>query len=188
MGYTLHLHLRNSSAPGTGKELLATNGTPYRLHHSPEPELAQCFSNSKQQSTLHCIIELYWHSYRRTQAENAACCASSVRIMPVTYCRSKIDPFPPTRYIYRTEVKPGKHSDTRIKPLPLTNGHGRYITATPKRTLFWGGIAVTYNGLLNKGRRTIKYMTISAALIQVTPLGYLTHISITTPVVSALKN
>jgi hypothetical protein len=25
---------------------------------------------------------------------------------------------------------PGKHSDTRIKPLPLTNGHGRYTTVT----------------------------------------------------------
>ena len=30
---------------------------------------------------------------------------------------------------------PGKHSDTRIKPLPLTNGHGRYITVTTERTL-----------------------------------------------------
>jgi hypothetical protein len=32
---------------------------------------------------------------------------------------------------------PGKHSDTstRIKPLPLTSGHGRYITVTPERTL-----------------------------------------------------
>jgi hypothetical protein len=28
-------------------------------------------------------------------------------------------------------VIPGKHSDTRIKPLPLTNGHGRYINAPP---------------------------------------------------------
>jgi hypothetical protein len=34
-----------------------------------------------------------------------------------------------------TEIIPGKHSDTRIKPLPLTNGHGRYITVTPERTL-----------------------------------------------------
>jgi hypothetical protein len=33
-----------------------------------------------------------------------------------------------------TEIIPGKHSDTRIKPLPLTNGHGRYITVTPERT------------------------------------------------------
>ena len=30
---------------------------------------------------------------------------------------------------------PGKHSDTRIKPLPLTNGHSRYITAIPERAL-----------------------------------------------------
>jgi hypothetical protein len=34
-----------------------------------------------------------------------------------------------------TEIIPGKHSDTRIKPLPLTNGHGRYITVTPERKL-----------------------------------------------------
>ena len=27
-------------------------------------------------------------------------------------------------YIYRTETKPGKQPDTRIKPLPLTNGNG----------------------------------------------------------------
>jgi hypothetical protein len=31
---------------------------------------------------------------------------------------------------------PGKHSDTRIKPLPLTNGHGRYTTVTSERTFF----------------------------------------------------
>jgi hypothetical protein len=34
---------------------------------------------------------------------------------------------------------PGKHSDTRIKPLPLTNGHGHYITVTPERTLLSDG-------------------------------------------------
>jgi hypothetical protein len=34
-----------------------------------------------------------------------------------------------------TEIIPCKHSDTRIKPLPLTNGHGRYTTVTPERTL-----------------------------------------------------
>jgi hypothetical protein len=34
-----------------------------------------------------------------------------------------------------TEIIPGKHSHTRIKPLPLTNGHGRYITVTPGRKL-----------------------------------------------------
>jgi hypothetical protein len=34
-----------------------------------------------------------------------------------------------------TEIKPGKHSDTRITPLPLANGHGRYITVTPEHKL-----------------------------------------------------
>jgi hypothetical protein len=33
------------------------------------------------------------------------------------------------------EIKSGKHSYTRIKPLPLTNGHARYITVTPEQTL-----------------------------------------------------
>ena len=33
------------------------------------------------------------------------------------------------------EIIPGKHSDTRIKPLTLTNDHGRYITVTPERAL-----------------------------------------------------
>jgi hypothetical protein len=28
-----------------------------------------------------------------------------------------------------------KDHHTRIKPLPLTNGHGRYITVTPERAL-----------------------------------------------------
>jgi hypothetical protein len=38
------------------------------------------------------------------------------------------------------EIIPGKHSDTRIKPLALTNGHGRYMTVTPERALsFVGG-------------------------------------------------
>jgi hypothetical protein len=51
-----------------------------------------------------------------------------------------------------TEIIPGKNPDTRIKPLPLTNGHGRYIhahniTATSEGTLTcvrWG-MAVAYN-------------------------------------------
>jgi hypothetical protein len=33
------------------------------------------------------------------------------------------------------EIIPGKHSDTRIKPLALNNGHGRYMTVTPERKL-----------------------------------------------------
>jgi hypothetical protein len=34
-----------------------------------------------------------------------------------------------------TEIIPGKHPDTRIKPLPLTNGHDRYMAVTPERAL-----------------------------------------------------
>jgi hypothetical protein len=33
------------------------------------------------------------------------------------------------------EIMLGKRSDTRIKSLPLTNGHGRYITVTPERAI-----------------------------------------------------
>ena len=45
-----------------------------------------------------------------------------------------------------TEVIPGKNSDTKIKPLPLTNGHGLYMTVTPERTVFSvGGMAITYD-------------------------------------------
>jgi hypothetical protein len=35
----------------------------------------------------------------------------------------------------RTAIKPVKDSHTRIKPLTLVSGHGRYITVTPERTL-----------------------------------------------------
>jgi hypothetical protein len=37
--------------------------------------------------------------------------------------------------IEEAEIIPGKDSDTRIKPLTLTNGHGRYITVTPERKI-----------------------------------------------------
>jgi hypothetical protein len=33
------------------------------------------------------------------------------------------------------EIIPSKDPDTRIKPLALTNGHGRYMTVTPERSL-----------------------------------------------------
>jgi hypothetical protein len=35
----------------------------------------------------------------------------------------------------RTEIIPVKDSHTRIKPLALASGHGRYITVTPERML-----------------------------------------------------
>ena len=34
----------------------------------------------------------------------------------------------------RVEEKFSKHSDTRIKPLTLANGHGRCMAVTPERT------------------------------------------------------
>jgi hypothetical protein len=59
----------------------------------------------------------------------------SRQLIPVVYYRSHYYPFT-TNFmpgIYRTKVKPGKHSDTRIKLFPLTNGHGRCTTVTPER-------------------------------------------------------
>jgi hypothetical protein len=35
----------------------------------------------------------------------------------------------------RTEIIPVKDSHTRIKPLALASGHGRYITVTTERTI-----------------------------------------------------
>jgi hypothetical protein len=49
--------------------------------------------------------------------------------------RSGFDPFVHLTALEEAEIIPGKHSDTRIKPLPLTNGHGRYITVTPEQAL-----------------------------------------------------
>jgi hypothetical protein len=50
--------------------------------------------------------------------------------------RSKTNPSQQT-FIYRTEMKPGKHFCARMKPLPLplANGHGSCMTAAPERAL-----------------------------------------------------
>jgi hypothetical protein len=37
------------------------------------------------------------------------------------------------------QVIPSKHFDTRIKPLALANGHGRYIAVTPEQLTSVGG-------------------------------------------------
>jgi hypothetical protein len=54
----------------------------------------------------------------------------------------KVNPWEPKCPGSGTEIIPGKHSDTRMKPLPLTNGHGRCTTVTSERALVsigdWG--------------------------------------------------
>jgi hypothetical protein len=47
---------------------------------------------------------------------------------------SILEPFVQFTALEGAEIIPGKHSDTRIKPLALANDHGRYITVTPERT------------------------------------------------------
>jgi hypothetical protein len=49
--------------------------------------------------------------------------------------RIDFDPFMHLATLEGAEIMPGKHSDTRIKPLPLTNGHGCHMTVTPERAL-----------------------------------------------------
>jgi hypothetical protein len=51
----------------------------------------------------------------------------------------KMHPRAPVSSFGRTEVIPVKDPHTRIKPLALTNGYGRYITATPERALVFFG-------------------------------------------------
>jgi hypothetical protein len=65
-----------------------------------------------------------------------------------------------------TETIPVKDFHTRIKPLTLASGHGRY----------WFMI----NKLMSPNK--------SVTVIQGGPPGYFVHISITTPIVFALKN
>jgi hypothetical protein len=56
---------------------------------------------------------------------------------PLQWPRFCFDPFVHllVTALEEAEIIPGKNSDTRIKPLTFTNGHGRYITVTPERTL-----------------------------------------------------
>jgi hypothetical protein len=49
--------------------------------------------------------------------------------------RIGFDPFMHLTALEEAEKIPGKDPDTRIKPLAFTNGHGRYMTVTPERTL-----------------------------------------------------
>jgi hypothetical protein len=60
-----------------------------------------------------------------------------IYIIQVLYqsLRSGLYPFEHLTTLEEAEIIPGKHPDTRIKPLALTNGHGRYITVTPERAL-----------------------------------------------------
>jgi hypothetical protein len=56
-----------------------------------------------------------------------------------------LDPFVTYSALEEAEIIPGKHSNTRIKPLDLTNGHGHYIAVTPERALASvGGMPVKY--------------------------------------------
>jgi hypothetical protein len=51
------------------------------------------------------------------------------------WLRIGFHPFRHLTALEEAEIIPGKDSDTRIKPLALTNGHGRYMAVTPERKL-----------------------------------------------------
>jgi hypothetical protein len=57
--------------------------------------------------------------------------------VPYQWLRIVLGPFLYLTALEEAEIIPGKHSDIRIKPLTLTNGHGRYIavTGTPEQAL-----------------------------------------------------
>jgi hypothetical protein len=54
----------------------------------------------------------------------------------------------------RTEITPVKDFHTRIKPLALASGHGRYMTVTPERTLFSVGEWPLHVAVINFNRCT----------------------------------
>jgi hypothetical protein len=56
-------------------------------------------------------------------------------VPPYQWLRFIFDPLGWLTALEEAEIIPGKDSDTRIKPLALTNDHGRYMTVTPERTL-----------------------------------------------------
>ena len=94
---------------------------------------------------------------------------------PCQWLRIETDPFLcKPGYFNRIEIKPGKHPETRRKPLPLAsgpNGHGRYITATPETgTCVRFEAAVTYNC----------YKFITASLLKRWN-GYVTTVSLQWP-------
>jgi hypothetical protein len=48
----------------------------------------------------------------------------------------ELEPGEPSTALEEAEAIPVKDPQTRIKPLALTSGHGRYMTFTSERTIF----------------------------------------------------
>jgi hypothetical protein len=53
-----------------------------------------------------------------------------------------------------TEIIPGKNPDTRIKPLPLINGHGVEIELWPRKVRYNNYEFVNVMGVKGEGNRS----------------------------------
>jgi hypothetical protein len=86
-------------------------------------------------------IYIYYNVIGRDEGPGAVGGGGGVWRMYV--CQSpyfKVDPSTTQNLRRRIEIIPVKDFHTRIKPLALDSGHGRYITVTPERTFFSVGV------------------------------------------------
>jgi hypothetical protein len=79
------------------------------------------------------------------------------------WVRTGFDPFAHLITLEKAEIMPGRHSDTRIKPLPLANGHNRHIPVTPERKL------------VSVGEWPLHVAVINLQPFQMTPAGIYRH-------------
>jgi hypothetical protein len=107
-----------------------------------------------------CLVFI-WAYCTRAVGVNSKLYSKPTRYCTVQYqwLRWGFDPFIHLTALEEAKIIPGKHSDTRTKPLTLTNDHGRYIVyiaVTPERALESVGeygISVKY--------MTVKFLAVS---------------------------
>jgi hypothetical protein len=73
----------------------------------------------------------------------------NISVTVIRDSRSTVDLREPKDLKRRTEITPVKDSHTRIKPLALASGHGRYITVTPERELVSVGEWLLHTTVIN---------------------------------------
>ena len=83
----------------------------------------------------------------------------------------KFDPSGAQDLRRRTGIIPGNRSNTRIKPLPLTNGHGRHTTVAPERTLFSVGEWPLHTTVINLKQFHFRNGYVTAVSLLTPPCG-----------------